>query len=249
MSLAVSKACFPDSSNCHNCERKVTKVFTATDPKENSKRCSNCHLMTYCDRDCQREHWNKIHKDHCRFLSGKIVKNSVHNPDACGQCIEAKQSSGAEISSFNSPKMLCCIEMITQWMKIAMGKQFYFHTVGKTCACPPGSSWPGQLPFSLGEVSGSYVAGGQDEMLAHALKLVMAVQVKDNMREDTDSLIVMMSKARVVLWTDFLVYGKVLCSFTLKNQALAMTLENLKRYLGYRNPWWIALNLSLDVLA
>jgi hypothetical protein len=29
-------------------------------------RCSNCHKVKYCSKDCQREHWKKAHKDQCQ---------------------------------------------------------------------------------------------------------------------------------------------------------------------------------------
>merc|ERR1719187_3175510 len=36
--------------------------------------------MSYCDKDCQAEHWNKVHRFHCKFLSGeKPVAGTKHS--------------------------------------------------------------------------------------------------------------------------------------------------------------------------
>jgi len=33
--------------------------------------CKNCKLAMYCSKECQKEHWKKVHKKHCKYLSGK----------------------------------------------------------------------------------------------------------------------------------------------------------------------------------
>jgi len=32
--------------------------------------CKNCKLAMYCSKECQKEHWKKVHKKHCKYLSG-----------------------------------------------------------------------------------------------------------------------------------------------------------------------------------
>ena len=35
------------------------------------KLCAKYPLVSYCDKDCQKEHWKKVHRHHCNFLSRK----------------------------------------------------------------------------------------------------------------------------------------------------------------------------------
>ena len=95
--------------------------------------------MTYCDRDCQRENWLRIHKLHCRFLEGrKQINNSEHNPSTCALCFESRHSSAQEISNINSPKTACAMEDVIGGMKHRMARAFRFHTFG----CSAKSDWP-----------------------------------------------------------------------------------------------------------
>jgi len=32
--------------------------------------CKSCKLAMYCSKECQKEHWKKVHKKHCKYLSG-----------------------------------------------------------------------------------------------------------------------------------------------------------------------------------
>ena len=46
---------------CANCYILETSL-------DNSKllKCSQCRQIKYCSRECQREHWKKAHKEHCK---------------------------------------------------------------------------------------------------------------------------------------------------------------------------------------
>lgn len=253
MSVGISNKCFPPAQRCINCERKGhdERPTRYGNPSKEYKRCSECRLMTYCDKDCQLDHWLRIHKHHCRFLSGKKhLNNSRHNPLTCALCIEDRKSTTEEVESIKSPKMFCYIEEGVNWMRTGIGRSFGFHCEGKTCDCSEDVLWPGQLPFSLGEVSGKYIGDGRDEMIAHALKLAVAIKMKDkmeNVKEETRNLIFCLNQGRMDMWTDLLVCGKVLSEPTCHNEMLDTAMENLKRYLGATNPWWMALRFSLDV--
>jgi hypothetical protein len=43
---------------CSHCWRKPPIV-------EKLQRCSRCHLMSYCSKECQRADWQAHHKDEC----------------------------------------------------------------------------------------------------------------------------------------------------------------------------------------
>ena len=68
-------------SFCANC-----KLFgwEQPDPKASLlKRCGGCWKIYYCSQECQEEHWRKLHKRHCKFLSGKrgLEGSVVHIKD------------------------------------------------------------------------------------------------------------------------------------------------------------------------
>ena len=35
------------------------------------KKCGGCGILLYCGRVCQKEHWRKVHKDHCEKIQVK----------------------------------------------------------------------------------------------------------------------------------------------------------------------------------
>jgi tetratricopeptide (TPR) repeat protein len=53
-------------------------------------RCANCHMVSYCNKDCQRAHW-KEHKKECTVLSQSRKAKNVN------QVLVANAKSGTEI--------------------------------------------------------------------------------------------------------------------------------------------------------
>jgi hypothetical protein len=47
---------------CANCDKHECSLGG----ENHLMRCSNCHKVKYCSKDCQREHWKKAHKDQCQ---------------------------------------------------------------------------------------------------------------------------------------------------------------------------------------
>ena len=43
--------------------------------------CSRCKLLVYCSPICQLEHYNKTHKNHCKYLAG--IKVFILNTNTC----------------------------------------------------------------------------------------------------------------------------------------------------------------------
>ena len=51
------------------------------------RRCSRCKVPSYCDKDCQAEHWEKHHKQQCRALAGRKPEPLAgHRGAACPDC-------------------------------------------------------------------------------------------------------------------------------------------------------------------
>ena len=274
MSPVATKDCFPPADKCHNCLRKFSSQvkkkpagkkdnkpcgschLTTCDldcdqvkepvAQKDYKRCGRCHLLTYCDADCQREHWTKVHKHHCRFLSGKVqVKNSKHDPTSCILCIEERDSSLVQLRSVNSPKTTCNIDEIAIVMKENLGQAFGFHEEGKEGHC--WLEFPCELPFPLGEVSGQYVekgTAGLDAMLAHVLKILNAMLIKaqEDRRIALSQLWNDVINARCLLWFDILVSG--IPRVRSQNHLYAQV-ESLQISYGASNPWWKCLRFSV----
>jgi len=90
-----SNFCYAEAKECVNC-----KVYGWKQPADTSdlKRCSSCKVVWYCGEQCQKEHWQKTHKNHCKYLAGrKVLPKSKHDEATCLVCqeeMEAKACSG-----------------------------------------------------------------------------------------------------------------------------------------------------------
>jgi len=256
MPLGITKECFSPASMCHNCKRKSREeIAEKTDPRKAFLRCSGCHLLTYCDKQCQSEHWEKVHKRHCKFLSGrKLLENSRHMEDTCTLCIDEKNATVSEILDIKSPKTTCHIKLMVKAMKEVQGFGFGFHREGKTCKCS--QDFPCELPLPLGEVCGKYIDKGLDEMLAHALKIVGAMGTKHIWKDSNDNgakketLIRLWRNLiafRSSLWGSILVAGVPKCrNLDVAKKYLTDPVMELKVDYGASNAWWKALKFAHD---
>ena len=53
------------SDLCANCY-----LFNWKQPEKSVRKCTRCHVVAYCGKECQEEHWHKVHKKHCKYLGG-----------------------------------------------------------------------------------------------------------------------------------------------------------------------------------
>jgi len=213
--------------------------------------------MTYCDKDCRNEHWNKVHHRDCKFLSGiKQVENSRHREESCNLCIDKKLAKEGEILNAKSPKTGCHIELMMQSMKKDLGSYFEFHAEGKTCRCSLDICC--ELPFPLGEVSGQYVGKGLDEMFAHAIKIGHAMINKyrnedGGQHETLTEAIRKVTLFRSALWGNTLV-NDIIVSIDEKliHECLSDPVNgfgsDLEAIYGSTNAWWKALVTTVDLI-
>ena len=97
------------SGLCSNCF-----LFNWKQPEnpKSLRKCTRCYVVAYCGRECQEEHWQKVHKNHCKYLGGlKKAKHSEHNKETCRTCI-ASDSVGDLVFSRNNPDYVCIFEHI-----------------------------------------------------------------------------------------------------------------------------------------
>jgi len=272
----ITKKCFPPAKICYNCNRKNRSGVKENEEKNKDfARCSGCHFLTYCDSDCQREHWRKVHKNHCKFLGGK--KNVDNHPPqtsntanclakascktkschCCPLCIEEKSADATQLGSIKSPKTKCHIGDMINLLKTALGLKFDFHAEGRSCSCESeiplakecgieGLDYFLNIPFPLGEVSGKYVHANE-EIVAHALRITNAISFKDKN----------IAKNKTFKLLDYglinfrvSVWIDVLTHGVFKGIAggkpLCDYVNSLKPVYGPRNAWWKALAATVD---
>ena len=73
MAAANSGEAQPGLMNeCLNC-----KVFNWEQPEELTtlRKCKQCKVVQYCSESCQKEHWKRVHKQHCKeiAITGHLV--------------------------------------------------------------------------------------------------------------------------------------------------------------------------------
>lgn len=60
------------SSNNNSCSQCLKSLQLSR-----AYRCSQCQKAYYCNRECQRKHWNRGHKAHCRAISALKELNGL----------------------------------------------------------------------------------------------------------------------------------------------------------------------------
>jgi len=102
--MAAAAPLSTDALNyCANC-----LVYDWPQPQDLAalKRCSRCKELAYCGKLCQREHWEKVHKEHCRYLAKpNTAPASLHTAD-CNPCRE-EAAVGGTITEPTNPTYPC----------------------------------------------------------------------------------------------------------------------------------------------
>ena len=94
--------CLKAPSECANCVSKLQWSCLGTVECECSKclgktslkRCGECHLVAYCSKKCQEDHWRYGgHRKNCRIFSRKKERdppNINHQRETCMYCTRFK---------------------------------------------------------------------------------------------------------------------------------------------------------------
>jgi hypothetical protein len=97
------------SRACANCEN-----YNWSQPADlsNLLTCSKCKFISYCTKECQLEHWVKVHKLHCKYLADqKVMPQSRHDPANCATCVQQTKIGLAEISKPENPSLCCPFQL------------------------------------------------------------------------------------------------------------------------------------------
>jgi len=172
------RECFGTPKSCANC---VSKDQDTRFPDE-LKRCSACHVLSYCTENCQREHWLRSHSKICKALCGK--KNhgkALHKKETCPNCDTKGHTKCHSYNDKNSLEMACMVEFAQRsllkqlWMRFGYHGEVRGSFEGQTpCRCTSDSKkeeWDEctylmDPPFILGELSGKYL-GWIDKFLSY----------------------------------------------------------------------------------
>jgi len=163
------KECFGTPISCANC---VSKGQDTRFPEE-LKRCSACHVLSYCTEDCQREHWLLSHSKICKALCGKKGHGkALHDKENCPNC-DTKGHTKCKINNDrNSLEMACVMDWAQVFLLRRLWSMFGYHGLvkgslqGQTpCRCTSDNkfeemrdcTYPMEPPFILGELSGKYL--------------------------------------------------------------------------------------------
>ena len=89
---------------CANC-----RVFGWDQPdlkRSPLKVCKGCNKIFYCSRECQEEHWRKVHRKQCKLFSGAEPGKDLHNRETCSQCAE-QEATGPGVFREGNPIPIC----------------------------------------------------------------------------------------------------------------------------------------------
>ena len=124
---------------CFNC---VYNWWGQPEDRNTIQRCAKCKLVSYCSKECQKEHWMKVHKKHCKYLAEeKVMPLSMHEEANCTGCKKQKVTGRAELSKPDNPVLGCHLSNHSQ--------PHVFSEDGVSLETGP-------LPFPLGEMSGHF---------------------------------------------------------------------------------------------
>ena len=80
---------------CYNCD-----IYEWKQPEDSSiiKKCAKCEFVNYCSSQCEEEHWENIHKHHCKYLGKEeVLEKSIHEKEDCPACQEELSTGEIEI--------------------------------------------------------------------------------------------------------------------------------------------------------
>ena len=139
---------------CLNCSMNKWKQ-----PEDKSilRKCEKCQVVSYCGKECQEEHWEKVHKEHCRYLAGEEkAKHSEHNKETCNYCAD-EAAAGEGVSELSNPTYFCT-----------------FAVDDCCCSCP--SRPPKNSPFPLSGLPGDRC----ERMINATQRIILKIQLTNH---------------------------------------------------------------------
>ena len=165
------------------------------------RQCSRCKGMTYCSEICQLEHYNKVHRKHCKYMAGiKVKEKSIHTMKNCLRCSVRGKMRAGELSNPASTVWPCIfedlwfpdIEPFPKLKNKQTGKmQIMFKQHGYL------------LPVDLGEVSGKFT-GFHEHLLSTITHICLKLTfINPECKERMDKVIKDLCNVRFSCWRIF----------------------------------------------
>jgi len=183
---------------CDNC-----LIYGWKQPEDKSviRRCGRCKFVSYCSEECQREHWRKVHKDHCKYLAKKeVLPNSSHDVATCKVCKEESKAGKVGLVDINNPVLPCTMTINTSrhYQYSPPGRDMALVSVRLALGCPA-------LP--LAEMTGSYHSR-VEATLAIMMRIMLKMKVtKHSMwimdEASCEDLFQLLGKTRHGIWCAF----------------------------------------------
>ena len=146
-------------------------------------------IKTYLFQRCQREHWFSNHQKMCKVLSKKKKSSFAKHMTCinCDYCHKLNAQNDLSLESFVAKESLlipCNVGKMQMYIVEHYWLHFGYHR-DATCMCPREMksrrrdevNYPMQCPFSMGEMSGTYL-GWIDEKLSVLTLFVNAINIK-----------------------------------------------------------------------
>ena len=97
--------CFFEERECFNCSHYGWKQ---PEDKSTILQCVRCKVVYYCSRQCQEEHWHKLHKHHCKYLAkAKVMPLARHEETSCLVCRKEAETGRKKMSKPSNPVLPC----------------------------------------------------------------------------------------------------------------------------------------------
>lgn len=95
-------------SGCANC---LLHGWKQVEDLDTLQRCTRCNLIQYYGRECQAEHWKRIHKKQCRYFADPVkAQRWGHKEEDCSICVQAAQVGKAQICQATNNNYECILK-------------------------------------------------------------------------------------------------------------------------------------------
>jgi len=170
--------------HCFNCSYNR---WQQPEDETSIQQCAKCKMVTYCSKECQKEHWHNVHKEHCKYLSKqKVLPKSWHDKAACLVCKEETAAGKIALSRPGNPVWACTLSSANH---------------GPTL---------GSLPFPLAEMTGQFVSKFEATisiMMRLLLKMKLMGHPAWTMNSTRAELLYKeLAEAREMCWKLFLIF-------------------------------------------
>ena len=169
-------------------------------------RCAKCKFISYCSKECQQEHWVKVHRHHCKYMSGqKKLPLTRHDTATCSGCLQQTMIGLEGMSQVDNPCLGCSwvLNVSPHVVKISPDSIHSCFTV-----TDPGAVHSVPLPFKLGEMSGIFLTKAEHtasilNRLLRKLKLIKhpALIIDPVASNNMEKLVSMM---RHYIWNNYI---------------------------------------------